>query len=174
MKTCGCHGSKRGSCYHPNHSSANLAHDVQKLEEKNGLYFLRETNIDVKFGWFSQKSANKDNTCLYRTVYGNAVHITEVTSQILPSCWRWGDLVYVGLVTNYISGRISERPTPPFLKEKISWKNTFNSDNHWYGHIANARAVAKLYGYEYYIWNGWVYRISDSSIMGSIQSILKG
>ncbi len=41
-----------------------------------------------------------------------------------------------------------------------TWKNTFNSQQiggYWFGSYAEARDVAKKYGYPYYSWNGIVY-----------------
>ena len=48
-----------------------------------------------------------------------------------------------------------------FKLKTMSWKYVFNSSlKHW-GHITICRQHVKASGYDYYIWNGWVYSVTS-------------
>ena len=163
MKSCGCHGSKRRTCCY-NCLEPNLADDIQKLEERDGKYFTRQGGIQVKFGWFSVEASIVHDPVTYKTIDGRYVRVTEVTPKMSPLSWRYGDLKYVGLVTDYLN-----RSSKTY--DKITWKDVFNSGNTWFGSKVNAAAVGKIYGYKYFSWNGWVCDSVHGSQICLIESI---
>ena len=42
---------------------------------------------------------------------------------------------------------------------QLNWRDVFDTDKRWYGHISGAMDTSRLAGYEYFCWNGTVYRI---------------
>lgn len=46
---------------------------------------------------------------------------------------------------------------PAGVNIPVSWAVVFNSDQRHWGFVERARSAAKLAGYKWFAWNGWVY-----------------
>lgn len=47
------------------------------------------------------------------------------------------------------------------MSKKLTWRDVFDSTKSWYGYITQAALVASNVEYEYFCWNGRIYKISN-------------
>lgn len=48
--------------------------------------------------------------------------------------------------------------------EELTWKNVFNSEHFYYGHISHMYNIVKNTGYKWCAWNGYVYEVKDNGL----------
>lgn len=55
----------------------------------------------------------------------------------------------------------------------MSWKYVFNSTvgNVIWGHIDNCNKAAKVAGYKFFTWNGWVYNVDGNSTQITVDDL---
>jgi hypothetical protein len=61
--------------------------------------------MEICHGWYSAKAAKQVGDYQYRTPGGETVVVTDVTSDDDGPSTVWGDEVYVGVVSEFVSRR---------------------------------------------------------------------